>query len=194
MKKIYLMAIAVAFTFGLTSCEDFLDSSNYTEANTSNYPASANDLNKELAALYGVMNQYCKDPLQTPWFVNYIMSDDANGAGGTGDVESHAIGHLMVNKEGIYDVAWHSTYVGIARANAIIYAVDAFDWTGKEKTRNQLLGEAYFMRGLFYLWGTQFWGNIPAYWAAAAPDPAPSRMPRPSSIHTFWLTFTAHTT
>ena len=175
MKKIYLMAIAVAFTFGLTSCEDFLDSSNYTEANTSNYPASANDLNKELAALYGVMNQYCKDPLQTPWFVNYIMSDDANGAGGTGDVESHAIGHLMVNKEGIFDVAWHSTYVGIARANAIIYAVDAFDWTGKEKVRNQLLGEAYFMRGLFYLWGTQFWGNIPAYWAAAAPDPCPQQ-------------------
>ena len=57
MKKIYLMAISALFTFGLTSCEDFLDSSNYTEANTSNYPASPNDLNKELAALYGVMNQ-----------------------------------------------------------------------------------------------------------------------------------------
>lgn len=66
MKKIYLMAIAAAFTFGLTSCEEFLDSSNYTEANTANYPASAADLNKELSALYGVMNQYCTDPLQTP--------------------------------------------------------------------------------------------------------------------------------
>ena len=29
------------------------------------------------------------------------------------------------------------------------------------------------MRGLFYMWGSQFWGNIPAYWAAAAPDPCP---------------------
>ena len=70
MKKIYVMAIAMLFTVGLTSCEDFLDSENYTEANTSNYPASANDLNKELAALYGVMNQMSTDPLQTPWFVN----------------------------------------------------------------------------------------------------------------------------
>lgn len=175
MKKIYLMAIAAAFTFGLTSCEEFLDSSNYTEANTANYPASAADLNKELSALYGVMNQYCTDPLQTLWFVSYIMSDDANGAGGTGDVESHAIGHLMVNKEGIFDNAQDVTYVGIARANAIIYAVDAFDWTGQEATRNQLLGEAYFMRGLFYLWGVQFWGDIPAYWASAAPDPCPQQ-------------------
>ena len=175
MKKIYLMAIATLFAVGLTSCEDFLDSSNYTEANTANYPASPADLNKELAALYGVMNQFSTDPLQSPWFVNYIMSDDANGAGGTGDVESHAIGHLTSNKESLYDNAWHNTYVGIARANAIIYAVDAFDWTGQEKTRNQLLGEAYFMRGLFYLWGVQFWGNIPAYWAAAAPDPCPQQ-------------------
>lgn len=173
MKKIYLMAIAALFTVGLTSCEDFLDSENYTEANTSNYPASANDLNKELAALYGVMNQMSASPLETPWFVNYIMSDDANGAGGTGDVESHAVGHLMANKEGLYDNAWKNTFVGISRASAIIYAVDAFDWTGQEAARNQMLGEAYFMRGLFYLWGVQFWGDIPAYWAAAAPDPCP---------------------
>jgi len=173
MKKIYLMAIAAAFAF--TSCEDFLDSSNYTEANNTNYPASPGDLNKQLAALYGVMNQFSTAPLETPWFVGYIMSDDANGAGGTGDVESHAIAHLMKNKDDLFDNAWHNTYVGIARANAVIFGVDAFDWTGQEKVRNQMLGEAYFMRGLFYLWGTQFWGNIPAYWAAGAPDPCPQQ-------------------
>lgn len=167
--------MAIAAVFALASCDGQLDSSNYTEANTGNFPASAADLNAELAALYGVMNQFSIDPLQTPWFVSHIMSDDANGAGGTGDVESHAIGHLMANKESLLDNAWHCTFVGIARANAIIYAVDAFDWTGQEKTRNQLLGEAYFMRGLFYLWGTQFWGNIPAYWASAAPNPCPQQ-------------------
>ena len=173
MKKIYLMAIAVLFAVGLTSCEDFLDSKNYTGATNENYPAAPSDLNKELAALYGVMNQMSTSPLETPWFVNYIMSDDANGAGGTGDVESHAVGHLMANKETMYDNAWKNIYVGISRASAVIYGVDAFDWTGQEATRNQMLGEAYFMRGLFYLWGVQFWGDIPAYWAIAAPDPCP---------------------
>ena len=175
MKKIYLMAIAMLFAVGLTSCEDFLDSQNYTGATNENYPATPNDLTKELAALYGVMNQMSTDPLQTPWFVNYIMSDEANGAGGTGDVEAHAIGHLMTNKESLYDAAWKNIYVGISRASAIIYAVDAFDWTGQETARNQMLGEAYFMRGLFYLWGVQFWGDIPAYWASAAPDPCPQQ-------------------
>lgn len=174
MKKNFLIAATIGL-LSLTSCEDFLDSTNYTQANSSNYPAAPADLNKELAALYGVMNQYCKDPLQTPWLVWNIMSDDTNGAGGTGDIEAHAIGHLMTNKDELYSLAWHNTYVGIARANAIIYSVDAFDWTGNEVTRNQLLGEAYFMRGLYYLWGTQFWGDIPAYWAAAAPDPCPQQ-------------------
>ena len=173
MKKIYLMAIAVLFAVGLTSCEDFLDSENYTGATNENYPATANDLTKELAALYGVMNQMSTNPLETPWFVNYIMSDEGNGAGGTGDVEAHAVGHLMTNKETLYDDIWKQVYVGISRASAVIYGVDAFDWTGQETTRNQLLGEAYFMRGLFYLWGVQFWGDIPAYWAIAAPDPCP---------------------
>lgn len=173
MKKYIISAVAVMGILSLTSCEDFLDSSNYTQANTGNYPTSAADLNQELSALYGVMNQFSKEALQTPWFVWNIMSDDSNGAGGTGDIECHAIGHLMSNKAELYDNAWHCTYVGIARANSIIYSVDAFDWTGNEKTRNQLLGEAYFMRGLYYLWGSQMWGDIPAYWEAAAPDPCP---------------------
>lgn len=175
MKKNLLITLATVGLLSLTSCEDFLDTKNYTQANTSNYPAAPADLNKELAALYGVMNQYANDPLQTPWLVWNIMSDDTNGAGGTGDVESHAIGHLMSNKDALFETAWKSTYVGIARANAIISSVDAFDWTGNENTRNQLLGEAYFMRGLYYLWGTQMWGDIPAYWAAAAPDPCPQQ-------------------
>ena len=175
MKKNLLITLATVGLLSLTSCEDFLDTKNYTQANTSNYPAAPADLNKELAALYGVMNQYANDPLQTPWLVWNIMSDDTNGAGGTGDVESHAIGHLMSNKDALFETAWKSTYVGIARANVIISSVDAFDWTGNENTRNQLLGEAYFMRGLYYLWGTQMWGDIPAYWAAAAPDPCPQQ-------------------
>lgn len=171
MKKIFLSVLAVAAAFTFTACSDSdLDSTNYTEANTDNYPASPSDLNRELAALYGVMNQYAVDPLQTPWFINNLMSDDSNGAGGTGDVECHAIGHLMSNKEALLETAWKSTYVGIARANSIIDAATKMKFDD-EATQNQLIGEALFMRGLFYLWGTQMWGDIPAYWTAAAPDP-----------------------
>lgn len=167
--------MAAAACLAFSSCDDFLDSTNYTEANSSNYPASLADLQKEITCLYGAMNQYCADPLQTYYFINNIMSDDSNGAGGTGDVECHAIGHLMANKENMFDIAWHCTYVGIARANAILAVDPSVTASLEETSRNQLLGEAYFMRGLYYMWGSQLWGDIPAYWAASAPDPCPQQ-------------------
>lgn len=172
MKK-YLMLAATIAGLTFTSCDDMLDSENYTGANTQNFPQNEVDLNKEIAALYGVMNQLSTDPLQTPWLVGNIMSDDTNGAGGTGDVECKAIGHLVANKDGLFDNAWKSLYVGIARASAIIYTDPAIMSNIDTATRNQLVGEAYFMRGLFYMWATEFWGDIPAYWASAAPDPCP---------------------
>lgn len=174
MKK-YIFIAAAAATLAFTSCEDALDSNNYTKANTSNFPSTTSDLEKELSGAYSIMNQYCNDPLQTPYMVYNLMSDDCNGGGGTGDVECHAIGHLMSNKSTLYDAAWEATYYGINRVNTIIYSVDNMDWTGNESSRNQLLGEAYFLRGLYYLWGTQFWGDIPAYWAAGAPSPCPQQ-------------------
>ena len=97
-KSLIIGAMAV---LSLTSCEDFLDSHNYTEADVTNYPARPEDVTKELNALYGVLNQISKDPLQSPWLAWNIMSDDTNGAGGTGDVECHAIGHLMSNKDNL---------------------------------------------------------------------------------------------
>lgn len=180
MKKIIAMAVAASLACSFSACDDFLDSENYTEANSGNYPGSASDLNKELAALYGCLNQISNNPLNNPFFVNNLASDDCNGAGGTGDVESHALGHLMVTNQDYFGTAsgaqinaWHTIYVAISRANAILFT-DASVMSGiEESTRNQLIGEAYFMRGLFYLWGAQFWGDIPAYWAAAAPAPCP---------------------
>lgn len=176
MKKIFASAFAVMASLAavsLTSCEDMLDSENYTGANSGNYPANLADLQKQVNALYGVLNQFSNNPLQLPFMVNNLMSDDCNGAGGTGDVECHAIGHLMVNSEEFYATAWHNTYVGISRASSIIYTDPSILSALETAPRNQLLGEAYFLRGLYMLWGSQMWGDIPAYWQAGAPDPCP---------------------
>lgn len=166
---------AAAATLAFTSCEDALDSSNYTQADTSNFPSATSDMDKELSAAYSVLNMFCTDPLQSPYLVYNLMGDECNGGGGTGDVECHAIGHIMTNKSTLYDAAWTDTYIGVNRANTIIYSIDNMDWSGKESDRNQMLGEAYFLRGLYYLWGTQFWGDIPAYWSSSIPDPCPQQ-------------------
>lgn len=171
MKKIFLMALAVVFT--LSSCDDYLDDTSYTSANTGNFPSNVADLNKEISALYGVMNQFNNNPLVSPFFVNVVLSDDCNGAGGDGDTEAHALGHLMATSDDYYAPAWHAAYVGISRANAIIATDESIMSSMDETQKNQLLGEAFFMRGLYYMWASQMWGDIPAYWEASAPDPCP---------------------
>ena len=173
MRKINILAATACFALALVSCDNQLDVTNYTEPNTGNFPAAKTDVTKELNGAYSTLNAYCNDPLQSPYFVWDLMSDEQNGGGGTGDIESHAVSHMMSNKEDLYDKAFTVTYQGITRTSTIIYSIDNFDWTGDEATRNQLLGEAYFLRGLYYLWGSQLFGDIPAYWAASRPTPCP---------------------
>lgn len=171
----YIFMAAAAATLAFTSCEDALDSNNYTQADTSNFPTTVGDMKKELSAAYSVLNMFCKDPLQNPYLVYNLMGDECNGGGGTGDVECTAISQLMINKATLLDNAWEDVYIGMNRTNTVIFSIDNMDWTGAEADRNQMLGEAYFLRGLYTLWGTQFWGNIPAYWQSAVPDPCPQQ-------------------
>lgn len=175
MKKINILAATACFALALTSCDSQLDVTSYTEPNTGNFPAAKSDVTKELNGAYSTLNAYCNDPLQSPYFVWDLMSDEQNGGGGTGDVECHAISHLMSNKEDLFDKAFTVTYQGITRTSTIIYSIDNFNWAGDEENRNQLLGEAYFLRGLYYLWGSQLFGDIPAYWAASRPTPCPQQ-------------------
>lgn len=175
MKKINILAATACFALALTSCDSQLDVTSYTEPNTSNFPAAKSDVTKELNGAYSTLNAYCNDPLQSPYFVWDLMSDEQNGGGGTGDVECHAISHLMSNKEDLFDKAFTVTYQGITRTSTIIYSIDNFNWAGDEENRKQLLGEAYFLRGLYYLWGSQLFGDIPAYWAASRPTPCPQQ-------------------
>lgn len=175
MKKINILAATACFALALTSCDSQLDVTSYTEPNTGNFPAAKSDVTKELNGAYSTLNAYCNDPLQSPYFVWDLMSDEQNGGGGAGDVECHAVSHLMSNKEDLYDKAFTVTYQGITRTSTIIYSIDNFNWAGDEATRNQLLGEAYFLRGLYYLWGSQLFGDIPAYWAASRPTPCPQQ-------------------
>ena len=55
---------------------------------------------------------------------------------------------------------WQSIYVAIARANALIR--DVPNITGVEdEERNEILGEAYFLRALSYHNLVKFWGDVP---------------------------------
>ena len=174
MKKILTMVAAVVLALGVTSCENQLDSINYTKQDSTNFPGSSDDVVSELNGVYSVLNGFVTTPLETPYFVWNLMSDDANGAGGNGDTESHAVGHITTNNENLYQNAWKHVYEGLARSSSIIYYIDNVKWDDQTE-RNQLLGETLFMRALYLFWGSQMFGNIPAYWQGGVPSPCPQQ-------------------
>ena len=78
------------------------------------------------------------------------------------DFVAKCLHHLTIADANQYEYDWNLLYGGISRANTTIETIDNVPWRENQKSlRNQLLGEAYFMRGLYYLWLSQLYGDVP---------------------------------
>ena len=159
MKKIvkYISALVLA-TLAFASCEKFLDTVSYTESNTSNYPASAQDAMQLVTGIYAALNQASYEPSAHSFIANLTMSDECFGGGGQDDYEIQAYDHFLYFEPNAQLDFWTPYYSGITRANMAIANLDKVE---DEELRNQLLGEAWFLRSYFlYDLTTQF-GEIP---------------------------------
>ncbi len=90
------------------------------------------------------------------------MSDDCYGSGGLQDNVAKSLHHFTTASSNQYEQDFILLYGGISRANNQIETIDNVVWTDAQKAqRNQLLGEGYFMRGLYYMWLSQLYGDVP---------------------------------
>lgn len=164
MKKYILSAIAVCSATIFTSCDDMLDTDpRVTDATSATFPGKIADVEALNTATYSIMNTMGggDSDTQNPFYWWELMSDNCFGAGGLQDNKVKALHHLVQMSSDQYQQAFVLLYGGINRANNQIETIDNVDWTGNEKKRNQLLGEGYFMRGLYTLWLTQLYGDVP---------------------------------
>lgn len=169
------MAFGAVLAF--TSCEDALDTTNYTEADNTNFPARPVDMESQMAALYAVMPQMTENSclLQSPFYYNCIVSDDCVGAGGVQDHEVRSVSHMVQYNENQYVTGWKLAYRGIYRANTVIESVDNVNWKGLTEARNQALGEGYFMRAMFYFDAVKMWNNVPMPLSTVVPENCPEQ-------------------
>lgn len=164
MKKYILSAIAVCSAAIFTSCDDMLDTDpRVTDATSATFPGKIADVEALNTATYSIMNTMGGGDADTqnPFYWWELMSDNCYGSGGLQDNKVKALHHLVQMSSDQYQQAFVLLYGGINRANNQIETIDNVDWTGNETKRNQLLGEGYFMRGLYTLWLTQLFGDVP---------------------------------
>jgi hypothetical protein len=100
--------------------------------------------------------------LNNPFYWWSLMSDDCYGSGGLQDNVAKSLHHFTTASSNQYEQDFILLYGGISRANNQIETIDNVVWTDAQKAqRNQLLGEGYFMRGLYYMWLSQMYGDVP---------------------------------
>lgn len=151
MKNIKYISTAIIVLFGFSSCYD-LDVAPYDNIAQGNYWKTEADAKSGVMGVYAqlkAMGAYGYQPL----FDTY--SDIALGPGGPVEQGTY---------NGSYDFLvtnWQDTYDGIQRANTVIKNVSgmSIDKTVKDK----VLGEAHFLRALYYFRLADIFGGVPLY-------------------------------
>ena len=167
MKKYILSALVVSAATLFTSCNDMLDTDpRVTEMTSATFPGKPADVEALNAATYSIMSTLgggdqsgiCNNPFY--WWC--MMSDDCYGSGGLQDNVNKSLHHFTTASGNQYEQEFILLYGGISRANNQIETIDNVEWTEAQKSqRNQLLGEAFFMRGFYTMLLTQLFGDVP---------------------------------
>ena len=168
MKKIsYILSAAAIAMAGLTSCT--LDAINYTEKDTSNFPLTSEDADQALAGIYQNLNVPNATPQCSFYYVAQLAGDDALGGGGENDMLMQAEDLMMVSTDNMTQQFWIDRYAGINRANSLLDGINNISLA--ESQKNQIAGEAKFLRAFFYYELSSMYGNVPLVITSSAAQP-----------------------
>src|SRR5690606_13174949 len=165
MKRLILLFVS---TVALAGCENFLDVESYDKKNTGNFPLNATDAEQMITGIYSTFANAIADAAHTHFYMAELASDDRFGGGGENDRDMHGLDHLMNTQPNRFLPFWRARYQGIFRANTAIATMDNVTGWASDSQRNQLLGEAHFLRALFYFELSQMFGEVPLVTAPEA--------------------------
>ena len=160
MKKL-IYAICMGAAVAFSSCEDMLDTTNYTEKTTATFPESYDDAQQMIAGVYASMASVCANPERSFLYYAQLASDDALGGGGSNDKLMQAMDLLCNYQSDMTRQFWKDRYAGVFRANSAIETLDNCPDFPSTEARNQLMGEALFMRAYFYYELASMYNRVP---------------------------------
>lgn len=162
MKKINHIIIAL-FIILASSCKSSLDVQpqvSIPDDVTINNGASAE------TAVRGMYRALASDNYYGVTFqaIGYLSGDNLKRAGSLGII-SDFVDHNVKADNGYIANAWSGIYNTINRANHVLEKVEVLPLEPNftQAKKEQLLGEAHFVRALAYFDATRIWGGVPIY-------------------------------
>jgi len=163
----------------LFSCQKFLDDVPQTSFTSGNAYRSANDVENALAGCYNI---FYYDYYQ---WENVMLSDNRSDnayPGGGGEdtfVDEDQFQVPPSNSHNFYQW-WAQLYQGIARCNVLLEKINNVKdpQIDVNSRRQQIIGEASFLRALHYFNLVKLYGGVPLELKSNTADPAVTRKPR----------------
>ena len=174
MKKIVLFSLLIA-SLGLGSCEKELDINNPNQPTVEVFWKTADDAQKGVNAIYSTLHRGAISRWLPFYYI--IRSDEGRSQSPFTPIVTNMDQFRITdyNFFGHYDI-WRDNYLGIFRANQVIANVPAIQMDETQKQR--LMGEAKFLRGLFYYHLVTLWGNVPLMLTPSTTSDRPATSPQ----------------
>ena len=148
-------------TLALVSCKDnFLELKPDTNGSVGNFYKTKDQfiqaINSAYSPLQGIHNN-------TMWLLAEVRSDNTSYQLNTGDrsgTQREEVDEFRDNDQNAsFQTFFNSSYQGIGRCNLLLTKIKTA--TFEEKSRNQIEGEARFLRGYYYFNLTRIFGDVP---------------------------------
>ncbi len=167
MKKISITLFAAVALF--SGCTNFLDTENIYGKDLTDFYSTPDEIEEALASIYTTMYAYDSGGNEAS-IANY-MDDITLGGGAAGGLDD-AVYIDSYNSYGVdyYAEMWTDTYTGVYRCNALIERLEGSEFSLGSYYEDQadedayvenILAEAYFMRGLSMFRAARFFGALP---------------------------------
>jgi tetratricopeptide (TPR) repeat protein len=167
--------VFVLIVIGLTAnaCQDFLEVPLQGTLTQSDFPTNATDALAATNAIYYTLRE---SEYNTGLFpIDDILSDDAH-KGSNPDDAAATVGpyenFVMFPTDAWFSNWWNTLYKGVLRANVVIQYVPEIEMN--QALRDRYVGEAKFLRALFYFDLVKAWGGVPLI-TSTEPDFSKSR-------------------
>ncbi|HSD05766.1 RagB/SusD family nutrient uptake outer membrane protein [Flavobacterium sp.] len=161
MKNIRILLFAISL--GLASCAS-LDEDPKSFISPDQFYKTANDAIAAVNAIYYHLNQNdtSAQPIYNPLYYTGLdfMSDDVSPGPGATNPDARSLGALTHSASLIRGAeSWQQHYAAINMANAAIERIPGIAMD--EKLKSRLLGEARFLRALYYFNIVRQFGDVP---------------------------------
>lgn len=177
MKKIIIFSFLALL---LAGCESFLDTDDLLKKNTSNYPENEEEMSTLLTGIYSATRAMEMDENGACAFVvSEVLSDDRFSGGGPDDAKWANLEKFISTDYNMFRETWANAYRAIYRANSLFNVIENIEW-GNAATRNNIEGQAHFLRGYAYFYLARFFGTAPLILSTE-----PSNVPRATADELF---------